>query len=72
MDKVQGVWERCKEKFSNRVAVLEQATTNLSKTLLPMNCGFMLRKSPQASGFIRYVWLSRLTAGSGNRADISS
>jgi len=47
MDKVQGVWERCKEKFSNRVAVLEQATTNLLKTLLPMNCGFMLRKRPQ-------------------------
>jgi len=50
MDKVQGVWERCKEKFSNRVAVLEQATTNLLKTLLPMNCGFMLRKRPKLAG----------------------
>lgn len=34
MDKVQGVWERCKKKFSNRVAVLEKATTNLLKDTL--------------------------------------
>ena len=34
IDKVQGVWERCKKKFSNRVAVLEKATTNLLKDTL--------------------------------------
>jgi len=44
-------WTKCKgfgsvvKKFSNRVAVLDRLPQT-SKTLLPMNCGFMLRKRP--------------------------
>jgi len=46
MDKVQGVWERCKESLVTESQSLNRLPQTFSKTLLPMNCGFMLRKRP--------------------------
>jgi len=70
MDKVQGVWERCKEKFSNRVAVLERLPQTFKDTLAD-ELRLHAQEAHKLAGSLG-VWLSRLTAGSGNRADVSS